>query len=151
AQDAVAAAKAAASQSTTARAMPVDIGPKARQLAANLHIKEQGERLRTQIHQGTALVDKRPGRLQALKTSGAAGLLLNDEMREVFGPALLDEAVDPANSDAIMTARLFDDDAMFNHSRLVADRLMNPGANGCILRAEDVFDDALLGLTAKIK
>jgi len=151
ADDAVAAAAEAASRSTSARAMPVNVGEKARQMARNLHVKEQGQRLKMQVDSGVALVDKRPGRLQALKSSGAAGLLLTDEMREVFGPQLLDEKIDPAQADAVMTARLFDDDAMFNHSRMIANRLMNPGANGCIIRGEDVFDDALLGLTAKVK
>ncbi len=151
ARGAVSAAQEAARQSTQAHAMPANVGEKARRMAQNLHIKEQGARLRAQIASGYALVDKRPGRKQALLNSGAGGLLLTDEMKQVFGPALLDENVDPEHADDVMTARLFDNDALFNHYRMRTERFLKPEAGGCILRAEDVFDDALLGLTATVK
>jgi hypothetical protein len=151
AHEAVAAAKSALAADSRVREFPPDFADKARDLAKKLKIKENGQRLRQQIDSGVALHDKRAGRTEALKNSGIDELVVNDEMREVFGRALLEEGVDPSQADSLLAARLFDDDAMFRRSRLRQERLLTPAAGGCILSAEDVFDDALLGLAAAVR
>lgn len=151
AQQAVSAARAAASTTNQARAMPANIGEKARAMAQNKKIKEHGQRLRAQIDNGQARHDRRAGRLETLKQSGLDELLVTDEMREVFGMHLLEEGIDPSEADAVLASRLFDDDALFRRERMRAERLLTPEARGCILTAEDVFDDGLLGLTAQVR
>jgi hypothetical protein len=151
AQQAVAAAQSAFASSNRAREMPENIGEKARVLASNMKIREKGQRLRAQVDSGVALHDKRPSRLAALQRSGLDELVLTDEMREVFGPHLLDENLRPSDVDGVLASRLFDDEVMFRRERLRQERLLTPAAKGCILYAEDVFDEGLLGLAAQVR
>lgn len=151
AQQAVAAAQDAAASSSRAFAMPEGIADKAKAMARKLKIKESGARLRSQINSGQAMQDRRPARLAALKNSGLDELVLTDEMREVFGQHLLEEGIDPSSADSVLAARLFDDETMFRRTRQRADRLLTPAARGCILTAEDAFDDGLLGLATTVK
>lgn len=151
AQDAVAAAKQAFGSSSRVRVMPENVGEKARALARNLKLREHADRLLAQIDSGVALHDKRPGRVEALKQSGLDEVVLNDEIREVFGPHLLEEGLLPSEADAVLAARLFDDDVMFRRERLRQERLLTPTARGCILYAEDVFDEGLLGLADQVR
>src|SRR5262245_59379456 len=76
AQQAVAAARAAGDAASRARVFDEKIGEKARLMASKLHVKENGDRLLTQIRSGVALHDKREPRKAALKESGLGGLLL---------------------------------------------------------------------------
>lgn len=151
AQQSVAAAQDAVASSSRAIAMPEGIEAKAQQMGRNLKIKDSGIRLRSQIASGHAMQDKRNGRLETLKNSGLDELLVTDEIREVFGQHLLEEGIDPSAADAVLASRLFDDETMFRRERMRADRLLTPAARGCILTAEDAFDDGLLGLTATVR
>lgn len=151
AAQAVQAAREASAASSRVRQMPENIAEKVRALAENLRVKEKGQRLRAQIDSGVALHDKRPGRIEALKQSGLDEIVLNDEIREVFGTHLLEEGLLPSQADAVLAARLFDDEVMFRRARMRQERLLTPAARGCILYAEDVFDEGLLGLTAQVR
>lgn len=151
ADQAVAAAQAAASSSSTARDLGSDVEDKVRVMADNLNIPDKIRRLRDQVASGQAMHDKRPSRLAALKSSGLDELVLTDEMREVFGGHLLEEGLLGSEADAFVASRLFDDEALFRRERERRMRMLMTPARGCILSMEDVFDDGLLGLTQKVR
>lgn len=151
AQQAVSAAREAANATNRAIAMPENVAEKARALAQNKRIKEHGSRLRAQIDNGQALHDKRPGRLETLRQSGLDEEIITDEMREVFGMQLLEEGIDPSMADSVLASRMFDDEMLWRREKMRAERLLTPAARGCILTAEDVFDDGLLGLAAQVR
>ena len=120
-------------------------------LADNLNIKQKGQRLRQQVQRGQASVDQRRSRDAILKTSGLDELALTDEIREAFGAHVLDAAVSPADADAVIAARLFNNDVLFGGAKdRMQRRLMTP-QRSCVLLAEDVFDEGLLGLTRDIR
>ncbi len=151
ADQAVAAAQAAAASSSSTRYLGDDVEGKVRAMAENMRIPDKIRRLRDQVASGQAMHDKRPSRLEALKNSGLDELLLTDEMREVFGGHLLEEGLLGSEADAVVAARLFDDEALFRRERERRMRMLMTPARGCILSMEDVFDDGLLGLTQKVR
>lgn len=122
-----------------------------RQMADKMQIEEKGERLRRQIETGVAFHDKREGRAVALKNSGLDELALNDEIREVFGAHLLSEGIVPEQADSVIAARLFDNDMLFTRAQERQQRMLNARGNTCVLSAEDVFDDGLLGLLRTVR
>ncbi len=128
-----------------------NIGEKARAMARNLKVDQHADRLRRQIEAGTAFHDKREGRAVALKNSGVDQIALTDEIKEVFGAQLLSEGVIPEEADSVIAARLFDDDMLFTRATERRNRMLNARGNTCILSAEDVFDDGLLGLLRTVR
>ena len=128
-----------------------NVAEKARRLADNKQIKGQAERLQRLIERGDAFHDKRAARTVALKNSGLDEYALTDEMKEVFGGQLLETGVPVDQADSVLAAQLFDNDMLFRREQIRRERLMMTPAHGCILMAEDVFDDGMLGLLRKVR
>jgi hypothetical protein len=123
-----------------------NVAEKAREMASRMRLSDKAERLRRQVDGGQAMVDKRALRAQPLKNAGFDRLVLNDEMREVFGQALLQEGVAFDDVDGKLAAGLFNDDALFRRVRERQTRMLLAPGHTCMLSAEDVFDDGLTGL-----
>ncbi len=128
-----------------------DLGEQARNMARNLKIEQSADRLRNMIDSGQAFHDQRPSRTVALKNSGLDELAMTDELKEVFSGHLLAEGIAPDQADAVVAARMFDDDLLFDRARQQRARMLNANANGCILSAEDVFDEGLLGMLRTVR
>ena len=128
-----------------------NIGDRARELAANLDIQNKARRLNRQIAGGQAFIDKRPSRQQALATSNLDELALTDEIREVFAAHVLDTNVAVDKVDDTIAARLFNDDILFNRVRERELKMLMHPSKACVLSAEDVFDEGLLGLLRTVR
>ncbi|MDP2345842.1 MAG: hypothetical protein Q8O67_33185 [Deltaproteobacteria bacterium] len=141
----------AAIEERTLRNRGRDIGEKARRMASNLKIDQKAERLRRNIDSGVAFHDNRDSRIVALKNSGLDELAMTDEIKEVFAGHLLSEGVAIDDADAVIAARLFDDDMLFARAKERQNRLLMAPGKTCILSAEDVFDDGLLGMLRTVR
>jgi hypothetical protein len=129
-----------------------DAGVRARALADQLDIKNKARRLVRQIERGEAFIDKRQARKQALRTSGLAHSALTDEIREVFAAHILENGgAIPEDFDGAIAAQLFDDEMLFGRAKLREEKLLMHPSKGCILSAEDVFDEGLLGLLRTVR
>jgi hypothetical protein len=120
-------------------------------LADELDVAAKGDRLRFQLENGEAYVDKRAGRLQALESSSIDEDLLTDEVKQAM--QYLTRAPDGSQQllEPTSVAFMVDPDFMVEMNRQREARLLTPAARGCILMAEDVFDDGLLGLVGLVK
>jgi hypothetical protein len=124
---------------------------KVRELAANLQVKQKGLRLRHQIETGEAFIDRRDGRLQALDDSAIDEDLMTDEIKDALAVVSMgadgtEQIAQPESLKLLMDPRF-----MSAINKIRDERLLSPKAGGCILMAEDVFDDALLGLVSLVK
>jgi hypothetical protein len=146
AREAVARAQANAASRSAATTRGRNVRERAREMADRMQLPQKVERLRRQIDGGQAYVDKRQARVAPMRNSGLDRLVLNDELREVFGYHLLSEGVLGDDADARLAAGLFDDDTIFRRARERQQRLLMAPARTCILAAEDVFDDGLTGM-----
>jgi hypothetical protein len=127
------------------------VGDRARQLAEHLDIKNKARRLNAQIANGEAFIDKREARKQALRTSSLPQRAMTDEIREVFTAHILQSSAPPADLDAAVASALFDEDILFARSKLREEKLLMHPSKSCVLAAEDVFDEGLLGLLRTVR
>jgi hypothetical protein len=127
------------------------VGERARELAAKLDIENKARRLRAQIANGEAFIDKREARKQKLRTSSLAHGAMTDEIREVFTAHILQSSAPPEDLDTAVATALFDDDILFSRNKLREQKLLMHPSKTCILAAEDVFDEGLLGLLRTVR
>jgi hypothetical protein len=151
AREAVARAQQNAASRSAATTRGRNMAERAREMAERMQMPQKFERLRRQIDGGQAFIDQRQARIQPMKNAGLDRLVLNDELREVFGQHLLSEGMALDDVDAKLAAGLFDDEALFRRVRERQQRLLMAPARTCMLSAEDVFDDGLTGLTQTLK
>ncbi len=127
-------------------------GDRARVAAENLDIKNKARRLVRQIDRGEAFIDKRQARKQALQSSGLAHSALTDEVREVFAAHILENGgAIPTDFDGAIAAKLFDDEILFSRSKIREEKLLMHPSKTCVLAAEDVFDEGLLGFLRTVR
>lgn len=150
ARDAIRNLRARADARLQARGLAFDPS-RVQSLADELQLEQKGERLRFLIENGDAFVDKREGRLGALASTSIDEDLLTDEIKD--GLQILTRAADGSQQLLAPTsvASLVDPKFMVEMNRQREARLLTPAARGCILMAEDVFDDGLLGLVGLVK
>ncbi len=124
---------------------------KIREMAQNLQVAQKGMRLRHQIETGEAFLDRRDGRLQALDSQTIDEDLMTDEIKDAL--AVVSTAQDGTEmlTQPDSLKLLVDPRFMSAINKIRDERLLSPKAGGCILMAEDVFDDGLLGLVGIVK
>ena len=133
-------------EARSAAAFGPDLHANALKLADKLDIKAKGARLKRQVQRGEASVDKRATRRNAVKTSGMTESLLNNEIREVFALQAMKQGTPPNEIDATIAGALLDDDVLFDRRAERELRMIMAPSKTCMISAEDVFDEGLLGI-----
>ncbi|MCP4501220.1 MAG: hypothetical protein GY822_14770 [Deltaproteobacteria bacterium] len=120
---------------------------KVRDFIDNKDFKARAARLKQYADSGEMLHNMSAPRLQALKESGLDDFVMNEEIRSSLGHT---RGEDTFMNDNIDMAKLFSPE-FFRMGRDRENRLLNPKSGGCVLMAEDVFDQGLVGLTNTIR
>ncbi len=122
------------------------IGARARALAEQKNLSSKLERLKRQVDNGQARIDRRATRKNAVKTSGIAESLLTDEIREAFAMQTIKDGTNLNEIDATIASGMMDDDFLFDSRAEREIRALMKPTKSCAILAADVFDEGLLGL-----
>lgn len=114
-------------------------------------LREKSAMLKELVSSGELTHDFRAARREALKASGLDEYVINDEIKKAFGVEVTGTSdVDGMYADAASTAKMFDPD-FFARAKIREEHLLTPEAGGCILMAEDYFDNGVIRLTEAVR